>query len=335
MLHTTRGLALLTALVLALALVLAGCGPGTETGGGPSNGGGESTGTGGGGDKGPVTVGSKLDTEGSILGQIIIAVLEDEGFKVTDKTRTGTTDVVRKALLSGEIDVYPEYTGSALTQFFKGETIDPATSKDATKSYDTVKRLDAEKNQVVWGRRAPADNTWAIAIPKRLSTEQDITTLEDWARYINSGALVKVIGSQEFFERADAFPAFEKAYGFKLDPGQKTALATGDTAVTEKAASGGTDGVNAAMAYGTDGTISALGLVVLKDTKGVQPVYQPAPTFRKAVIDRYPEAAGSLDPVFAKLTLETLQELNGQVAVEGKDAKTVARDWLEQEGLLK
>src|SRR5665648_644604 len=75
-------------------------------------------GSGGGSVKGPITVGSKIDTEGGVLGQIIIAVLEDAGYDVVDKTKTGTTDVVRKALTSGEIDIYPEYTGTALTQFF-------------------------------------------------------------------------------------------------------------------------------------------------------------------------------------------------------------------------
>ena len=146
---------------------------------------------------------------------------------------------------------------------------------------------------------------------------------------------MKIVGSQEFFTSAAAMPAFEAAYGFKLKKDQIIALATGDTAVTEKAAADGSNGANAAMAYGTDGTISALDLVVLSDPKAAQPVYQPAPTVRKAVFDKYPELATILDPVFSKLTLETLQTLNGQIAVDGKDAKTVARDWLTSLGLLK
>jgi osmoprotectant transport system substrate-binding protein len=307
-------------LVAALVLALAACSPG----GGNSSGGGAKA----------VVVGSKIDTEGGVLGQMIIALLENEGIQVVDRTKTGTTDVVRAALVSGEIDIYPEYTGTALSQFFPNEKIDPGVSSDGQKSWDTVKQLDA-KNGIVWLERAPANNTWAIAIPKKLAESKKITTLEDWAAYITAGNPVKLVGSQEFVDRADALPAFEKAYGFDLKGDQLVILAGGDTAQTEAAAAQGTDGANAAMAYGTDGSLAALDLVVLKDPKGVQPVYEPAPIVRKAVLDEYPRIADVLDPVFKGLTLETLQKLNGEVAVEGKDPRQVARDYLKAEGYLK
>ena len=284
--------------------------------------------------KGPIVVGSKIDTEGSILGQVIIQVLEKNGFTVTDKTRTGATDVVRKALLSGQIDIYPEYTANAVLVFNKEAGSDPGLLSSADKTYEAAKTLDAA-NGVVWLKAAPANNTWAVALPKGFADSNGIKSMTDWAAYINKGGTVKIVGSQEFFTSPAAMPAFEKAYGFKLAAAQTVGLATGDTAVTEKAASQGTDGANAAMAYGTDGTITALNLVVLEDPKAAQPVYQPAPTVRKAIADKYPELATILDPVFAKLDLKTLQTLNGDVAVGGKDAKTVASDWLKSQGFLK
>jgi len=284
--------------------------------------------------KGPIVVGSKIDTEGSILGQVIIQVLESNGFKVTDKTRTGATDVVRKALLSGQIDIYPEYTANAILVFNKEAGSDPSVLSSADKTYAAAKTLDAA-NGVVWLKAAPANNTWAVALPKAFADSNNIKSMTDWAAYINKGGTVKIVGSQEFFTSPAAMPAFEKAYGFTLAAAQTVALATGDTAVTEKAASQGTDGANAAMAYGTDGTITALNLLVLEDPKAAQPVYQPAPTVRKAIADKYPELATILDPVFAKLDLKTLQTLNGDVAVGGKDAKTVASDWLKAQGFLK
>jgi len=287
-----------------------------------------------GGTKGPITVGSKIDTEGGVLGQIIIAVLKDAGFEVVDKTKTGTTDVVRKALTSGEIDIYPEYTGTALTQFFPDAKIPGGTSNDGQKSFDTVKELDAA-NEIVWLERAPANNTWAIAIPGALAEANSIASLADWAKYINAGNPVKLVGSQEFVDREDALPAFEKAYGFSLGADQLIILSGGDTAQTEAAAAQGTNGANAAMAYGTDGSIAALGLVVLSDPLGVQPVYEPAPSIRKAVLDEFPEVATLLDPVFKALTLETLQDLNGKVAVEGQDPKVVAAEYLKSKGLIK
>lgn len=308
---------LLTVVVLAAVV---GCGTG---------------GTDSGGTKGPITVGSKIDTEGGVLGQIIIAVLTDAGFDVVDKTKTGTTDVVRKALTSGEIDIYPEYTGTALTQFFPDEKIPANVSSDAQASFETVRELDDTKNNIKWLDRAPANNTWAIAIPGALAEANGIASLADWAKYISAGNPVKLVGSQEFVDREDALPAFEKAYGFSLKADQLIILSGGDTAQTEAAAAQGTNGANAAMAYGTDGSIAALGLVVLSDPLGVQPVYEPAPTVSGEVLDKYPEIGELLKPVFESLTLETLQELNGKVAVDGQDPKTVAVEYLKAEGLIK
>src|SRR5207237_510399 len=96
-----------------------------------------------------------------------------------------------------------------------------------------------------------------------------------------------------------------------------------------------TDGVNAAMAYGTDGQLAALGLVVLTDTKGVQPVYEPAPTVREETLTKYPKIKDLLEPIFKSLTLETLQGLNAKIAVDGVDAKKVAADYLTEKGFLK
>jgi osmoprotectant transport system substrate-binding protein len=312
---------------LAIAVSLAGCGASSSSSGTGSSTSATAT-------KGPIVVGSKIDGEGSLLGQMMIAVLQHGGFTVVDKTRTGATDVVRKALLSGQIDLYPEYTANSLLIFNASATVDPAVLKDAAATYTEAAKLDLP-NGVVWLTPAPANNTWAVALPRAFATAHGITSMADWAAYINKGGTVKIVGSQEFFTSAAAMPAFEAAYGFKLKASQIVALATGDTAVTEKAAAQGTSGANAAMAYGTDGTIAALDLVVLSDPKGAQPIYQPAPTVRTAIADKYPEIATLLDPVFAKLDLQTLQKLNGQVAVDGKDPKTVATDWLTSQGLLK
>lgn len=314
------------AATLAFTIVLAGCSTASN---GPA---GTPTSTPA-ASKGTIRVGSKIDVEGPLLGQVIIAVLEKNGFTVEDKTRTGATDVVRKALLSDQIDIYPEYTANGVLVFLKDQKIDPAVLKDATQTYDTVKQLDAQVNGVVWLQPAPANNTWAVAVPRAFATANSIASMTDWAAYVNSGKTVKIVGSQEFFTSAAAMPSFEKAYGFKLKSSQIVALATGDTAVTEKAAAQGTNGANAAMAYGTDGTIAALDLVVLSDPLAAQPVYQPAPTVSKATFDKYPELATILDPVFAKLDLETLQKLNGQIAL-GMDAKAVAKDWLTSQGFL-
>jgi osmoprotectant transport system substrate-binding protein len=280
----------------------------------------------------PVVVASKIDTEGAVLGKIIVQVLTANKIPVTDKVGFGTTDVVRKAIAAKEIDLYPEYTGNG-EYFFTGT--DSALWKDERKGYQTVKKLDLEKNQIVWLAPARANNTWAIAVRKDLADQNKLATLEDLAKYLNAGKPFKLAASEEFISRPDTLPAFQKAYGFTLKADQTLALAGGNTALTEKAAAQGSNGVNAAMAYGTDGSLAALGLVVLADTKGVQPIYEPAPIVRQEVLARYPAIEKLLGAVFARLDLVTLQTLNGRVAVNGEPANAVAASWLKAQGLVK
>ncbi len=109
----------------------------------------------------PVKVGSKIDTEGALLGNMIQQVLESHGVKTINKIQLGTTPVVRGAIVAGELDIYPEYTGNGAF-FFKDEN-DPAW-KNAQQGYEKVKRLDQEKHQLVWLTPAPANNTWTIAV---------------------------------------------------------------------------------------------------------------------------------------------------------------------------
>ncbi len=280
----------------------------------------------------PVKVGSKIDTEGALLGNMIQQVLESHGVKTINKIQLGTTPVVRGAIVAGELDTYPEYTGNGAF-FFKDEN-DPAW-KNAQQGYEKVKRLDQEKHQLVWLTPAPANNTWTIAVRQDLAEKNKLTSLADLSRYLKQGGEFKLAASAEFIERPDALPAFEKAYGFNLNQNQLLSLAGGDTAVTIKAAAQQTSGVNAAMAYGTDGPVAALGLQTLSDPQGVQPIYAPTPVVREAVLKAYPQIADWLQPVFASLDEKTLQQLNARIAVEGQDAKRVAADYLQQKGLLK
>ncbi len=282
--------------------------------------------------KGPLTVGSKVDTEGTVLAQMIRLVLEQDGFEIEDRSGFGTTSVVREALLAGEIDLYPEYTGSALTFFPNADVpADLSTQPDAL--YETVTELDAEVGVTNLGR-SPANNTWAIAVPQTLADEAGLESLADLATYINDGGEFKLAASQEFVDRPDALPAFEETYGFDVTNEQLVILAGGNTTQTETAAANGTDGVNAAMAYGTDGTIAALGLVTLTDPENAVAIYQPYPAVRTEVAEEYPELADLLDPVFAALDETVLQDLNGQVAVDGADPAAVAETFLSENGFL-
>ncbi|MAM73503.1 ABC transporter substrate-binding protein [Tistrella mobilis] len=279
-----------------------------------------------------ITVGSKIDTEGAVLGNVIRLVLENAGYTVNDRISLGPTKIVREALLAGEIDIYPEYTGNA--GFFFNIDADPAWKKADT-AYAKAKQLDAEANDLVWLQPAPANNTWAIAVRGDVAEAQKLATLDDFGKWVAGGGDVKLAGSAEFVESPAALPAFQEAYGFKLSADQLLVLSGGDTAATIKAAAEGTSGVNSAMVYGTDGAIAAVGLKVMEDTKGVQAVYEPAPVIRGAVLKAHPDIEGLLEPAFQTLDLETLQALNASVQIEGQDPRAVAEAHLKKAGLLK
>lgn len=279
-----------------------------------------------------VRVGSKIDTEGSLLGNIIIQVLEANGIHTTNKLQLGTTKVVRGAITAGEIDIYPEYTGNGA--FFFSDDKDSAW-KNAQAGFDKVKKLDYDQNKIVWLDPSPANNTWTIAVRQDVASAHNLKSLGDLGKYISSGGEFKLAASAEFIERPDALPAFENAYGFKLNQAQLLSLAGGDTAVTIKAAAEKTSGVNAAMAYGTDGPVAALGLQTLEDPKGVQPIYAPAPIIREAALKAHPNIPDLLKPVFAPLDTKTLQGLNAKIAVDGQDAKKVAAKYLQEKGFVK
>jgi osmoprotectant transport system substrate-binding protein len=277
-------------------------------------------------------IGSKIDTEGALLGNLIVQVLEGGGIKTENKLQLGNTKIVRGALVAGEIDLYPEYTGNGA--FFHADEKNPAWKK-LEAGYERIKALDAEKNKLTWLPPAPANNTWAIALRKDVAASNKLKTMADFGKWVAGGGKVKLAASAEFAERPDALPAFQSAYGFKLTQNQLLLLAGGDTAATIKAAAEQTSGVNAAMAYGTDGPLAALGLVVLDDNQGVQPVYAPAAVVRAEALARQPKIATLLAPLFKTLDTATLQRLNAQIALEGQDAKKVAANHLKATGLIK
>lgn len=278
-----------------------------------------------------VVVSSKIDTEGGVLGNIIKQVLEANDIAVTDRIQLGGTPIVREAITAGEIDIYPEYTGNAA--FFFDKADDPIWN-DAASAYAEAAKLDYDANKIVWLTPSPANNTWAVAIRNDVAEANNLNTFSEFGAWVAGGGEVKLAASAEFVNSPAALPKFQEVYGFALKPDQLITLSGGDTAATIAAAAQQTNGVNAAMVYGTDGGIAPSGLKVLVDDKGVQPVYQPAPIIREAVLTEYPQIEELLKPVFEGLTLEVLQDLNGRVQVGGEAAAAVATDYLTKGGFL-
>lgn len=278
----------------------------------------------------PVRVASKADTEGMLLGALILRRLATGGVPALDRTGLGSTRITRTALLAGEIDLYPEYTGNGAI-FFHQEG-DPVW-RDRDAGWARVKALDAAANALVWLPCAPADNGWTIAVRRATAAARRLGSMSDYGRWVRGGGRVLLAASAEFVESPAALPAFEAAYGFRLARGQIIALAGGNTAATLRATAEAISGVDCGMAYHTDGALDALGLVTLADDRHAQVAYAPAPVARAAVCATWPAIGPLLAPVFARLDAATLRRLNARIAVDGADAADVASTWLRTQGL--
>ena len=281
--------------------------------------------------KGPVTIGTFIDSEGAVLGKMMVMLLEQEGYEIIDKTEFGTPDILRKALLAGEVNLVLDYTGSG--QYYH-DVEDTDIWSDAREGYLLTKKLDEEENNIIWLEPANANNTEALAVRREFSEANNIKNMEDFARYVNEGRTVKLICSASFAENIKGLRGFEEAYGFHLSAEQLIVLASGNTAEMLKALVEKTNGVNVSLVYGTDGALDKMDLVVLNDPKSIPPVYLPAPVLQGALYEKYPEIEKPLNRLFQSLNEDNLRQLNSKVAYDGMAAETVAREYLEENELL-
>lgn len=267
-----------------------------------------------------ITIGSKDFAEQYIVAEMYAQILENDGFTVARKFGLGGTPVAQAALLSGEIDMYPEYTGTGLLTVLK----EPVNS-DPQAVYETVRSGYQDQFDLVWLDPAPMNNTQALAIPRTLAEEQGITTLSDMVAHASD---LVMVGPAEFVEREDGLPGIKANYGnFELadykavDKGLRyQAVADGQAQIV--------------VAFGTDGEIAAFDMIVLEDDKGMFPPYQVAPVIRASVLEAYPEIAEQLNTVTALLTNETMQALNYEVTGNGREPADVAAEFLSANGFL-
>ena len=278
-----------------------------------------------------VVVSSKLSSESAMIGQMIRLLLKAHGIDSVDRTKIGATPVVRKALLSGEIDLYVEYTGNA--GFFFNRSSDPAW-KDLERGYALGAQLDYAANRIVWLTPARASNAWALAVRRDLAEANGLRTLSDFGRWVTAGGRVVLACSAEF-ANAGTLRSLERTYGFTLRPEQMIVLAGGETSATIGAAAARTNGVNTAMVYGTDGGIVAANLKILEDDRHEQPVYAPVPVIREPVLNAHREIAAIVKPLMESLGTDALQRLNARVQIDGESEQSVAEDYLRAKGLLR
>ncbi|MGL4972512.1 MAG: glycine betaine ABC transporter substrate-binding protein [Culicoidibacterales bacterium] len=281
--------------------------------------------------KEPITVATAVDTEGGVIGQLIVQLLEANEIPVIDQTQFAEISILRNALVSGEVDLTVDYTGSGERYF---ADTDSTVWSDSTAGYELIKELDLQANQLVWLTPAPANNTEAIATTKVLAEEYGLETMADFAEYVNAGNPVKFITSTIFAQGVRGLVGLEEAYNFQLTNEQMIQLQDGNTTQMLKALAEGQNEVNFSLVYATDGSLEQLDLVVLTDEKSIPPVYHPTAVIREAVLTSYPEVETILAPLFETLTLETLQQLNAKVAFDGESSQAVAQAYLSDNNFI-
>ncbi len=289
-----------------------------------------------------IVVGSKDFTEQRFLGYIILVALQENGFEVVDEIDLGGTAIARGALESGEIDVYPNYTATAIIQSLPnlGINVPQEAASDAYEAYAVAASLDATYNDLIWLRPAPANNTYTIAARADWAEERGLQTFDDLATYINEGNEVRMISNEEFTTREDGLVTFEETYGFEIPRDNIDSLPGAVTGQAHQQLVAQSDQFDLAVAYGTDGTLSTFNLVVFDDSRGAQPVYQPTAVFRGEVLRANPQIVDIINPIFATFDVETLQTWNSY-AGEGVDpdgnpasVEDLARMYLMENGFI-
>ncbi|MDP9476593.1 MAG: glycine/betaine ABC transporter substrate-binding protein [Actinomycetota bacterium] len=309
------------ALLAALALsVLAACG---NVGGGGSEGGDS------GGGSGPtITVGSKNFTEQYILGNMYAQALEANGFNVETKLNLGSEQIADRALQNGQIDLYPEYTGTALVAIVDEEFgKDPATLDTPEQTYQQAKKLYAQRDPAdTMLKPAPFNNTYGIFVRKEVAEQQNITNL---AQLAEASPNLTFFSYSEFQDRSDGYPNMQENYP-ALDFGEIKIV--NELGLRYQGLTNGDGDVG--VGFTTDGQLTSDELVVMEDPKSIWPFYYPAPVVRSDVLEENPEMEKILNEVSASLDVETMRELNGRVDLEQKDPEDVAADHLQQAGIV-
>ncbi|MGB3772822.1 MAG: glycine betaine ABC transporter substrate-binding protein [Rhodococcus sp. (in: high G+C Gram-positive bacteria)] len=273
-----------------------------------------------------LTVGSKDFTEQIILGYILEFALSAAGADVRDLTNISGSNSTRQAMISGQVDIAYEYTGTGWINYQGNETPIP----DATEQFEAVREADKE-NGIVWVNPAPMDNTYALAMNQQTAQETGVVTLSDYAALVQRDpAAAAVCVETEFNSRQDGFPGLAATYGFDANAVNRQILQTG---IIYQATADGSQ-CQFGEVFTTDGRIKGLNLVVVEDDKSFFPRYNATVVIRQEIADQYPSIAEITEPISAALTNDAITELNKEVDVDGREPAEVARDWMVAEGFV-
>jgi osmoprotectant transport system substrate-binding protein len=275
--------------------------------------------------KGTITVGGKLDVEAQLLTEMYTQLLQNGGYTVNEKLALGNSIIVHKAITSGVIDLYPEFTATGLN------TLGIKSSYDPQKDYQAVKSGYEKKFQVTWLDMAPLNDGYGICTTKALSQSLGITTISQLVPQVGQLVLASPSDGIDFVD------GLKSVYG--IDTGSFKSLQKVDYSIGFASVSSGS--AKMCVGYTTDGSIAAQGFLFLVDDKTGFPQFHPAPIVRMSVLKKYPEIAKILNPLAPLLTTETSIQLQVEVGTLKSGGtsvteaiKQVARQFLQKEGLL-
>lgn len=268
---------------------------------------------------GTVVIGSKQFSEQYVLGYMIADLLKAKTKLTVDDSKVGmgATELLTPAMEKGQIDLYPEYTGTALTVVLKQPVV-----YDSKQAYDQVK-TGYEKLGLTWLPPLGFNNTFAFAVRTETAKKLNLKTLSDLAQHPE----LVFMGDETTFTRPDQYPGLQKVYGF-----HNTNKKVMDVNLKYQALMQGS--VDIVPGFSTDGSLKQYPVTVMQDDKNFFPPYDAAIVIRQDTLKKYPQIEDALKPLFGAITNDEMINMNYQVDVEHKDAREVADNFLKSKGLL-
>lgn len=278
----------------------------------------------------PVKVSSKRFTEQEVLGYMAYEMLTNHTeVNVEDQIGLGGTTTNFRAVNSGEVQTYLEYTGTAWL------TLPPQHSKvisNPQKIYNKVKKEFRRVHDLIFLDRAPLNNTYVLMANPKWAKRTGVKTIGDLADYVrNEQSEVRIVMNAEFQSRSDGWPGLIKHYSFADLRNKFNVRNIGSGLLYQVLGTGKAD---VGVGFNTDPRILQFNLRVLDDNKNFFPVYNPAPMVNGDALEQHPSIRAPLNKVGNGLTTGKIRELNRQVSLQQENAQVVARRSLENRGLI-
>jgi osmoprotectant transport system substrate-binding protein len=271
-----------------------------------------------------ITIGAKNFTEQVVLGELLAQEIESiTGRPVDRKFYLAGSYLCQQALVSGRIDAYVEYTGTALTAILK-QPLPPVGERSAAQVFGTVKRLYAERYDVRVEPGLGFENTFAMVVRPDEAKQWNLQTISDLTA---RAAEMRLGVGYEFEQRPDGLHGLEATYGLRFDGDPRTMdLGLLYRALTSRQ-------VDVIAGNSTDGPIIALGLVALEDDKHYFPPYEAVPLVREDALRRHPQIQEAMDRLAGKVSAEEVRAMNNAVDGQHRDVAEVVRDFRRSKGL--